>query len=57
MTGHGSSGMDTKYRSRPVAYLLALKNAPDTTPRDRVRTIGVTATRCSTRWSGIGKIL
>jgi hypothetical protein len=45
MTGHGSSGMDTEYRSRPVAYLLALKNAPDTTPRDRVRTIGVTAAR------------
>ena len=34
MTGHGSSGMDTEYRSRPVAYLLALKDAPDTTPRD-----------------------
>ena len=45
MTGHGSSGMDTEYPSRPVAYLLALKNAPDTTPRDRVRTIGVTAAR------------
>jgi len=54
MTGHGSSGMDTEYRSRPVAYLLALKNAPDTTPRDRVRTIGVTATRWSTRWAGLG---
>jgi hypothetical protein len=43
MTGHGSSGMDTKYRSRFVAHLLALKGAPDTTLRDRVRTIGVTA--------------
>jgi hypothetical protein len=25
MTGHGSSGMDTEYRSRLVAHLLALK--------------------------------
>ena len=45
MTGHGSSGMNTEYRSRPVAHLLALKDAPDTTLRDRVRTIGVTAAR------------
>ena len=54
MTGHGSSGMDTKYRSRPVAYLLALKNAPDTTLFDQVQAIGVTATRWSTRWAGLG---
>ena len=45
MTGRGSSGMDTEYRSRLVAHLLALKDAPDTTLLDRVRTIGVTATR------------
>ena len=45
MTGRGASGMDTEYRSRLVAHLLALKDAPDTTPRDRVRTIGVTAAR------------
>jgi hypothetical protein len=57
MTGHGSSGMDIKYRSRLVAHLLALKDAPDTALLDWVPTIGVTATRCSTRWSGIGKIL
>ena len=43
MTGHGSSGMDTKYRSRLVAPLLALRDAPDTTLPDRVPTIGVTA--------------
>ena len=45
MTGRGASGMDTEYRSRLVAHLLALKDAPDTTLRDRVRTIGVTAAR------------
>jgi hypothetical protein len=45
MTGHGSSGMNTEYRSRLAAHLLALKDAPDTTLRDRVRTIGVTAAR------------
>ena len=45
MTGRGASGMDTEYRSRPVADLLALNDAPDTTLRDRVRTIGVTAAR------------
>ena len=45
MTGHGSSGMNTEYRSRPVAHLLALKDAPDTALLDRVRTIGVTAAR------------
>ena len=45
MTGHGSSGMNTEYRSRPVAHLLALKDAPDTTLLDRVRTIGGTAAR------------
>jgi hypothetical protein len=45
MTGCGSSGMDTKYRSRPVAHLLALKDAPDTMLRDRVRTIDMTAAR------------
>jgi hypothetical protein len=44
MTGHGSSG-DTEYRSRPVAHLLALKGAPDTTLLDQVQTIGVTAAR------------
>ena len=44
MTGHGSSG-DTEHRSRLVAHLLALKDAPDTTLLDRVRTIGVTAAR------------
>ena len=43
MTGHGSSGMNTEYR--PVAHLLALKDAPDTALLDRVRTIGVTAAR------------
>jgi hypothetical protein len=37
--------MDTKYRSRLVAHLLALKDAPDTALLDRVRTIGVTAAR------------
>ena len=45
MTGHGSSGMDTKYRSRLVAHLLALKDAPDTTLLDRVQTIDMTAAR------------
>ena len=45
MTGHGSSGMNTEYRSRLVAHLLALKDAPDTMLRDRMRTIGVTAAR------------
>ena len=45
MTGRGASGMDTEYRSRLVAHLLALKDAPDTALLDRVRTIGVTAAR------------
>ena len=43
MTGYGSSGMDTKYRSRLVAHLLALKDAPDTTLPDRVPTGGTAA--------------
>ena len=45
MTGHGSSGMNTEYRSRPVTHLLALKDAPDTTLRDQMRTIDMTAAR------------
>ena len=45
MTGHSSSGMDTEYRSRLVAHLLALKDAPDTALLDQVETIGVTAAR------------
>ena len=45
MTGHGSSGMDTKYRSRLVAHLLALRDASDTALLDRVRMIGVIAAR------------
>src|SRR3954464_1571396 len=43
MTGRGASG--TEYRSRLVAHLLALKDAPDTTLLDPVQTIGVTAAR------------
>jgi hypothetical protein len=43
MTGHGSSG--TKYRSRLVAHLLALKDAPNTTLLDQVQAIGVAAAR------------
>jgi hypothetical protein len=49
MTGHGSSGMDTKYCSKYcsclVVHLLALKDAPDTTLLDRVQTIDMTAAR------------
>ena len=45
MTGCGASGMDTGYRSRLVAHLLALKDAPDTTLLDPVQAIGVTAAR------------
>ena len=45
MTGRGASGMDTEYRSRLVAHLLALKEAPDTTLLDPVQAIGVTAAR------------
>ena len=44
MTVHGSSGMDTKYRSRLVAHLLALKDAPNTTLLDPVQAIGVGVT-------------
>jgi len=44
MTGHGSSGMDTEYRSRLVAHLLALKDAPNTTLLDQVQAIGVGVT-------------
>jgi len=43
--GHGSSGRDAEYHSRLVAHLLALKDAPDTTLRDRVQTIDMTAAR------------
>jgi len=43
MTGRGASGMDTEYRSRLVAHLLALKDAPNTTLLDQVQAIGVTA--------------
>ena len=45
MTGRGASGMDTEYRSRLVAHLLALKDAPDTTLLDRVQTTDMTAAR------------
>ena len=45
MTGHGASGMDTEYRCRLVAHLLALKDAPNTTLLDPVQAIGVTAAR------------
>ena len=45
MTGRGSSGLDTEYRSRLVAHLLALKDAPNTTLLDQVQAIGVTAAR------------
>ena len=45
MTGRGASGMDTEYRSRLVAHLLALKDAPDTTLLDQVRTTDMTAAR------------
>ena len=45
MTGHGASGMDTEYRSRLVAHLLALKDAPKTTLLDQVQAVGVTAPR------------
>ena len=45
MTGRGSSGLDTEYRSRLVAHLLALKDAPNTTLLDQVQAIGVTAVR------------
>ncbi len=41
MTGRGASGMDTEYRSRLVAHLLALKDAPNTTLLDQVQAIGV----------------
>ena len=43
MTGRGASG--TEYRSRHVAHLLALKDAPNTTLLDQVQAIGVTAAR------------
>jgi hypothetical protein len=42
MTGRGASG--TEYRSRLVAHLLALKDAPNTTLLDRVQAIGVGVT-------------
>jgi hypothetical protein len=42
MTGRGASG--TEYRSRLVAHLLALKDAPNTTLLDQVRAIGVGVT-------------
>ena len=45
MTGHSSSGMDTEYRSRLVAHLLAPRDAPDTALLDQVQAIGVTAAR------------
>src|SRR3954466_12335345 len=45
MTGRGASGMDTEYRSRHVAHLLVLKDAPNTTLLDQVQAIGVTAAR------------
>jgi hypothetical protein len=44
MTGRGASGMDTEYRSRLVAHLLALKDAPNTTLLDPVQAIGVGVT-------------
>jgi hypothetical protein len=43
--GCGSSGMNTEYRSRLIAHLLALKDAPNTTLLDQVQAIGVTAAR------------
>jgi hypothetical protein len=43
--GCGSSGMNTEYRSRLIAHLLALKDAPNTTLLDQVQAIGVTAVR------------
>ncbi|MFL5137589.1 MAG: hypothetical protein ACJ8C9_02890 [Microvirga sp.] len=46
--------MDTEYRSRLVAHLLALKDAPNTTLLDQVQAIGVTATRWSPRWAAPG---
>src|SRR3954465_7028241 len=45
MTGCGSSDMDTEYRCRLAAHLLALKDAPDTTLLDPVQAIGVTVAR------------
>ena len=45
MTGRCASGMDTDYRSRLVAHLLALKDSPNTTLLDPVRTIDMTAAR------------
>ncbi len=45
MTGHGSSGMNTEYRSRPVAHLLALNDAPDDVLLDQVETIDERAVR------------
>ena len=44
MTGRGSSG-DTECRSRLVARLLALKNAPDDVLLDQVEAIGERAAR------------
>ena len=44
MTGRGASGRDTEYRSRLVAHLLALKDAPNTTLLDPVQAIGVGVT-------------
>src|SRR3954465_16067419 len=41
--GCGSSG--TEYRSRLIAHLLALKDAPNTALLDQVQAIGVTAAR------------
>ena len=40
MTGRGASGMDTEYRSRLVAHLLALKDAPNTTLLDQGQAVG-----------------
>jgi hypothetical protein len=37
--------MDTEYRSRLVAHLLALKDAPDDVLPDQVETIGERAVR------------
>jgi hypothetical protein len=44
MTGRGASGMDAGYRSRLVAHLLALKDAPSTTLLDQGQAIGVGVT-------------
>ena len=44
MTDRGASG-DTEYRSRLIAHLLALKDAPNTALLDQVQAIGVTAAR------------